>query len=64
MTYNAQTSTLDRAVLPYLLAPQTVTVGSAILAGGQAYLAAGGTPMTLAVYNLFGDPALLLQKPH
>jgi hypothetical protein len=64
VTFNAQTSTLDRAVLPYLLAPQTVTVGSAILAGGQAYLAAGGTPTTLAVYNLFGDPALLLQKPH
>jgi hypothetical protein len=64
LTFNAQTSTLDRALLPWLFAPQVTTLGSAIQAGGQAFLAAGGTPLTLALYNLFGDPALLLQKPH
>ncbi len=63
LTYSAQTATLDRALLPYLLTTQASTLGTAILQGNKAFSAAGGSAATLATYNLFGDPATRLQKP-
>jgi hypothetical protein len=63
LTFNAQTTTLDRAFLPYLLAGQSFRLRDALLGAAQAFTAAGGQPSTLALYNLLGDPELLLEKP-
>ncbi|HVT58797.1 MAG TPA: C25 family cysteine peptidase [Thermoanaerobaculia bacterium] len=64
LTFNAQTSALDRALLPYLLKPGPGTLGAAVIQGMQSFRALGGTSSTLVTYNLFGDPALRLQKPN
>jgi hypothetical protein len=63
LTFNAQTATLDRAFLPYLLAGQSYRLRDAVVGAVQAFTAAGGAASTLALYNLFGDPEMLLRKP-
>jgi hypothetical protein len=61
--FSSQSSSLDQALVAQIFAPATHTLADAVLAGGQQFLAAGGDASTLLTYNLFGDPALRLQKP-
>jgi hypothetical protein len=61
--FTAQSSALDRALLAQLFAPGPQTLGSAVLGARQLFKAMGGDAAALATYNLFGDPALRLQKP-
>jgi hypothetical protein len=63
VSFDAQTSTLDRALLPSLFAPEIPTLGRALVLGARGFRAQGGEAATLATYNLLGDPALRLQRP-
>jgi hypothetical protein len=63
LTFSTQTSTLDRALLVALFDPRFATLGEAVLAGSQGFVALGGDAQTLLLYNLLGDPALRLRRP-
>jgi hypothetical protein len=60
--YNAQSGALDRAFVEALFVPGDGTLGGALWRATKRFLAAGGSADTLRSYNLFGDPALLLQR--
>ena len=42
----------------YILAPVGVRVGDIVVAAQQAYALTGQMPELMAVYHLFGDPAM------
>jgi hypothetical protein len=63
VAYDAQSSTLGRALAAELFAARAATLGEAVAGAAARFRAAGGTAATLATYNLFGDPAMRLARP-
>ncbi|MDP9122435.1 MAG: C25 family cysteine peptidase, partial [Acidobacteriota bacterium] len=64
LAWSTQSTALGNGLLGQLFASQTSTMGGAVEGGVQRFRTAGGASDTLLTYNLFGDPALLLQKPN
>jgi hypothetical protein len=58
----ASTGALDRAFLAALFMDRQATLGGAVHAAAQRFLAGGGDEATLLTYNLLGDPALRLRR--
>jgi hypothetical protein len=61
--YDAQSSTLGRALSAQLFASRSATLGEAVAGAVARFRAAGGAAATLVTYNLFGDPATRLARP-
>jgi hypothetical protein len=63
VAYDAQSSTLGRALAAQLFAARAATLGEAVAGAIVRFRAAGGAAATLSTYNLFGDPATRLARP-
>jgi len=62
LAYNAQSATLDHALIAQLFETRAATLGDAIRGAVERFRSEGGTASTVLTYNLFGDPATRLQR--
>lgn len=60
---NAEATRLGEHVVRRLTSPAAVRVGDVVRAAETAYLAEGGKPSLVRLYNQLGDPALRVRHP-
>jgi hypothetical protein len=61
LSLNASAHIYHRALLKELLHQGHTRLGDAVLAAQEAYADSGALPEMLAIYHLFGDPAMKIQ---
>jgi hypothetical protein len=61
LSHNGEAGELGRYLLPHLAAPDGGRLGDRVLRGLADYATAGGSPETLRLYSLLGDPGLVVR---